>query len=288
MNSFFDKLYIRQGRKVDIITININIKGGNDNKYTSIDEKEYDILCQNRAVFNIESKDDITMGLYYQKTNNYTFFLEGTLTNNYYYFKNGTIVELKETYKDIYFNLVVQDNLIDSYENNVNVSCILSKGSTYILKNMAIIKCIGAKETKSIMNDNVDIVLNWDIEENNNFKDIIINWPKSGEYLHKKNLYLYQLKVLSIRQTFLGFHNKSTEFYIFIYDLGYEPKLSFELPMSSPKNIIAGCQSLDSTTLKCIFNLKEQDLIEMAQLIPFKKGNQIKFTQMRKIKLFLL
>ena len=83
MNSFFDKLYIRQGKKVDIITININIKGGNDNKYASLDEKEYDILCQNRAVFNIESKDDITMGLYYKKTNNYTFFLVGTLTNNY-------------------------------------------------------------------------------------------------------------------------------------------------------------------------------------------------------------
>ena len=153
---------------------------------------------------------------------------------------------------------------------------------------MAIIKCIGAKEIKSIMNDNVDIVLNWDIEENNNFKDIIINWPKSGEYLHKKNLYLYQLKVLSIRQTFLGFHNKSTEFYIFIYDLGYEPKLSFELPMSSPKNTISGCQSLDSTTLKCIINLKERDLIEMAQLIPFKKGNQTKIYTDEKNKIIFI
>ena len=80
------------------------------------------------------------MGEYYNETNKYTFFLTGTLTNGYYAFKNGTTVELNQTYKDISFNLIVQDNLIDSDEKEVNVSCILPTDSPYLLRNKAIIK----------------------------------------------------------------------------------------------------------------------------------------------------
>ena len=163
------------------------------------------------------------MGLYYNETNKYTFFLTGTLSNGYYAFKNGTTVELNQTYKDIFFNLLVQDNLIDSDEKEVNVSCILPNDSPYFLRNMAIIKCIGAKETKSNQNINVDIVLNWKLKANNNFNDIIIFWPSFYDDLHKKNLYSYELTGLSIRQTNFGCRNNNFDFYVYIYDLGREP-----------------------------------------------------------------
>ena len=64
MSSFFDKLYIKQGNKVSIITIYIYISGLEGKTYISLDE-----------------------------TNS------GTLSNGYYAFKNGTTVKLNETYK---------------------------------------------------------------------------------------------------------------------------------------------------------------------------------------------
>ena len=288
MNSFFDKIYVRQGKIVKIITIYMNIKGENDNTFAYLGEKDHGIICPNQPIFLIESKDDITMGLYYNRTNKYTFFLTGMLTNGYYAFKNGTIVELNETYKDISFNLVVQDNFIDSDENDVNVSCLLPVGSPYNLKEMAVVNCIGAKETKSNMNNNVDIVLNWKIKANNNFNDIIISWPNSYDDLHKKNIYSYELTGLAIRQTNFGCHNNNFDFYVYIYDLGREPMLSFELPLSSPKNTFSECSTFDPRTLKCTINLKHKKLSKgTSVMLPDKgteneinteEGNKIKFT----------
>ena len=132
IGSFFDKLYVRQGTKVNIITTYIKIKEGN--LTLSLGEKDHGIICPNQPVFTIEDKEDINMGLYYNETNKYTFFLTGTLSNGYYAFKNGTTVELNETYQDISFNLVVQDNFMDEEENDVNVSCIVPSSTPYNLK----------------------------------------------------------------------------------------------------------------------------------------------------------
>ena len=90
-----------------------------------MDETDSGIICPNQPVFDIESKDAITMGLYYNETNKYTFFLTGTLSNGYYALKNGTTYRLNETYKDITFNLVVQDNFKDLEESDLNVTCVL-------------------------------------------------------------------------------------------------------------------------------------------------------------------
>ena len=232
IGSFFDKLYVRQGTKVNIITTYIKIKEGN--LTLSLGEKDHGIICPNQPVFTIEDKEDINMGLYYNETNKYTFFLTGTLSNGYYAFKNGTTVELNETYQDISFNLVVQDNFMDEEENDVNVSCIVPSSTPYNLKDMAIIKCIGAKENKSNQNNNVDIVLNWNLKANNNFNDLIISWPRNFDDINKKNIYSYELIGLSIRQSNFGCHKNNFDFYVYIYDLGREPKLSFELPLSNP------------------------------------------------------
>ena len=274
MNSFYDKLYIKQGNKADIVTTYININGTDGKTYATVSEKDHGIICPNQPVFTIESSDYITMGLYYSETNKYTFFLTGTLSNGYYAFKNGTTVELNDTYKDISFKLIVQDNFISSDENEVTVSCILPNSSPYDVKNGATIKCIGAKEATSNQNNNVDIVLNWNIKANNNFNDLIINWPKEYDDLNKKNIYGYELTGLSIRQSNYGCHNNNFDFYVYIYDLGREPKLSFELPLTSPKNTIANCQIFDRTALKCSINLKHQKLSKGSQVMLPQKGTQ--------------
>ena len=272
IGSFFDKLYVRQGTQVNIITTYIKIIEGN--LTLSLGEKDHGIICPNQPVFTIESKDDISMGMYYNETNKYTFFLTGTLSNGYYAFKNGTTVELNETYQDITFNLVVQDNFMDTEENDVNVSCILPSRSPYNLKDMATIKCIGAKEDKSNQNNNVDIVLNWNLKTNNNFNDIIISWPRTFDDINRKNIYSYELIGLSIRQSNFGCHNNNFDFYVYIYDLGREPKLSFELPLSSPKNTMGDCQIFDSTALKCSINLKHKKISKGTHIMLPEKGSE--------------
>ena len=274
MNSFFDKLYVKQGNKVEIVTTYININGTDDKTYATYSEKDSGIICPNQPVFTIESRDYITMGLYYNETNKYTFFLTGTLSNGYYAFRNGTTIELNDTYKDIPFKLIVQDNFIASDENEVTVSCVLPTGSPYDVKNGAIAKCIGAKEATSNQNNNVDIVLNWNIKANNNFNDLIINWPNKIDDINRKNIYGYELTGLSIRQTNFGCHNNNFDFYVYIYDLGREPKLSFELPLTYPKNTMANCQLFDKTALKCSINLKHQKLSKGSQVMLPPKGTE--------------
>ena len=85
----------------------------------SMKRKDQGIICPNQPLFKIESKDSISMGQFYKETSKYTFFIKGTLSNGYYVFKNGTSTELNATYKDINFNLKVEDNLLDSDENEV-------------------------------------------------------------------------------------------------------------------------------------------------------------------------
>ena len=144
-------------------------------------------------------------------------------------------------------------------ESDVNVTCVLPYGSPYDVRNGANIKCIGTKEATSNQNNNVDITLNWNLKANNNFNQLIISWPKSHD-VNKKNIYGYELTGLSIRQTNYGCHNNNFDFYVYIYDLGREPKLTFNLPLTSPKSTNANCQIFDSTALKCSINLKHQKL----------------------------
>ena len=265
INSFFDKLYVRQKNKVSIVStyIQVHTKTNEpiqtEKPFISLSEKDQGIICPNQPVFILESQDDITMGLYYSETNKYTFFLTGTLINGFYVFKNGTTVELNETYKDIAFNLVIEDNLIDSEENEKNVSCIIPNGTPFQLKDEAMIKCIGTKPNLSNQNKNVDITLNWDMKANNNFNDIIIRWPKTYDF-NKKDIYNYELTGLSIRQSNFGCHNNNFDFYVYIYDLRSEPKLLFDLPLTTPKDYEATCEIFDSTALKCSLNLKHKKL----------------------------
>ena len=291
INSFFDNIYIKQKNKISIVStyISISTYEPDEKPYISLDEKDQGIICPNQPLLTIDSKDEIYFGLYYPETNKYTFYLSGTLMNGFYVFKNGTTVELEETYKDISFNLVIEDNLLDTEENEITANCILPTGSPFKVRNEAVVKCIGAKENRSNQNKNVDFTLNWEIKANNNFDDIIINWPKSfDESSNKKNIYNYELTGLSIRQSNFGCHNNNFDFYVYIYNLYREPKLTFDLPLTLPKDEEATCDLFDQTALKCTLNLKHTKLSKGQKVmlpemgteneIITEEGNRIVFT----------
>ena len=278
INSFFDKLYIKQGDKTNIVSIYIRVDyNKNDPEaktYISLSNQDQGIICPNQPVLTINSKDKISMGLYFSETNKYTFFLSGTLSNGFYVFKNGTTVELNETYKDISFTLQIEDNLMETDENEVNVTCLLPSGSPFLLRDEAIVKCIGEKEKKSNQDHNVDIVLNWDKKANNNFNDIIIAWPRTYEESNKKNIYGYEITGLSIRQSNYACHNNKFDFYVYIYNLYREPKLTFDLPLSLPKAGLANCEIFDPTALKCSLNLKHKKLSKGEKVMLPEMGSQ--------------
>ena len=177
-----------------------------------------------------------------------------------YAFKNGTTVELNETYKDIKFSLKIDDNLLESDEEDQYVNCSLSYGAPFQVKRKAKIECIGKKDKKAEQNNNVDISLNWKLKVNNNFTNIIISWPKTIDESYKKNIYSYHLTGLSIRQSNFACNSNNFDFYVYIYNLYHEPKISFNLPLTLPKNEMAKCDLFDKTALKCSLNLKHKKL----------------------------
>ena len=72
-------------------------------------------------------------------------------------------------------------------------------------------------DKKGDQNSNVNISLNWKLKVNNNFTNIIISWPKPIDESYKKNIYLYHLTGLLIRQSNFACHSNNFYFYIYIY-----------------------------------------------------------------------
>ena len=269
INSFFDKVYIKQGDKIEIISLNLKNKKNelyNDLKDDDDEEKEKEIICPTLPLFIIHDKNSIMMGDY-NDSNSFTIFLMGTLTNGYYTFKNGTRVELSQTYKDIKFHLIIKDNFINSEENDVIIQCVLPEGTPYDEEDEAVVKCTGKKTNRN----NVDIELNWNLKDNNNFNSIIIKWPKTYD-AKKKNLYGYDVNGVSIKQSDYVCRDNNFDFYVYIYDLGREPKLNFDLPLHYPKNMMAMCKLFDQTTLKCSLNLKHKRISKGTKIMLPEKG----------------
>ena len=109
------------------------------------------------------------------------------------------------------------------------------------------------------------------MKENNNFQNIIIKWPKAYDG-KRKHLYGYELKGISIRQSDFGCRENNFDFYVYIYDLGREPKISFQLPLYSPKDTAADCKLFDKTALKCSLNLKHKKLSKGTKIMLPEKG----------------
>jgi hypothetical protein len=263
INSFVDKVYLKQNNKTNIISVYFKINNNED--HLSLSDNDKEIICPNQPVFSISSKDYITMGDYYNDTYKYSFFIVGTLTNGYYK-NNETIIALNETSEDINFVLKLETNLVTSKENEINASCVIPKGSRYNMKNFVTIKCIGQKRHfsgKEISGRNsniVDITLKWNLIENNLFKNIIISWPKTYDKSTEKNIFYYYLTGLSIRQSNFGCHQNNFDFFVYIYNIYSQPKLNFNLPLTLPKNTLANCEIFDSKALKCSIKLKHKKL----------------------------
>ena len=121
------------------ISININTKDFIE-AYEENEEEEENIICPDLPFFTVDTKNSILMGDY-NESDTFTLFIVGTLTNGYYTFKNGTRVALAQTYKDIKFDLIVQDNFLDSEDKDVSINCVLKSGTLYEDDDEAVIKC---------------------------------------------------------------------------------------------------------------------------------------------------
>ena len=297
ISSFFDKIYIqiiKDDNNSDLENLNLffNIKSQNSNvsnividknantneTITNIildDNKGNNILCPNKPIFIIKTKDN---GIYYDTysniTNRFSFYLKGTLINGYKY-QNDSLVPLSETVEEISFPLTLTDNtLINSDETDTQVKCILSSYSLFNQENNTLIHCFGEKKGDY---QEIDLTLNYVQKKNNNCTNIIINWPEVQYYGNKKNLYSYKLTVLSMQQKdYVCDEGIYFIFYINIYNLNKEPKLWFDLPLFAPEGIIANCELFDQSTLMCSIDLKYKKLLKDTKISLHKKGTELK------------
>ena len=56
-------------------------------------------------------------------------------------------------------------------------------------------------------------------------------------------------------------------FYLYIYDLKSQPKISFNLPLVYPKNTEAVCKLYNSVTLKCVIDLRLKKISKGSKII---------------------
>jgi len=295
MISFYDKLYIKiikEDNSYDLKILNLffNINNLNINAPTDLgnntsdsddinylildDNKGNNIICPNKPVFIIRTKDrGIFYDSYSNNTNRYTFYLKGTLTNGYKY-DNNSLIQLKETIEEISFPLILTDNtLINDDETDSKVNCVLSSYTLFEQRDNTLIRCFGEKIGDS---PEIDLTLNYIQKKNNNCSNIIINWPDSHYYGNKKHLYSYKLTALSIqKKDFFCDEGNYFTFYINIYDLNKEPKLWFDLPLFSPEGMSAECELFDQMTLVCEIDLKYTKLLKGTTISLHKKGTEL-------------
>ena len=177
---------------------------------------------------------------------------------------------LDKTKEEIKFNLEVTDNL-KSTEAIKSVNCSIPPG-TYINKDIFFgVRCIG-EHTPIRNNSNIDLTLNWDLEKNNNFNNIIIIWP--NDLTKKKNIFFYEIKGLSVKKADFGCLENKFFFYLYVYDLKAEPKISFYLPLSNPKQMKAKCKLHNSTIFICMIDLRFNRLLKGEKIIIFKEDNK--------------
>jgi hypothetical protein len=248
------------------------------------------IYCPDKPIFTVKNKRDITIQSSSEK--NYTFILRGTLSfkhqiqkniqeNNSQYFIQEKIPE------NITFNLQVTDNLAENEDNQkAIVNCIIPNIVENYQKKTHFIYCYGDKISEESMERNdTDITLNWAIDKNRIHENIVIKWP-TVKKKRFKNMYSYTIKAFSLSQKNNGCFNDGYYFYIYIYDLKYEPNILFEVRMKSPEFPKAECKIHESSILKCFFPLykdriTKNTLISLPTNVTYNitnlKGNRIIF-----------
>ena len=285
IQSFFDKIYIKSFQnendyQLQLLNIFFNLNNSDINSnethtYLILDDnKGNNILCPNKPIFTIMNKNKgIYFDSYSKSTNRFTFYLKGLLTNGYKY-ENDSLIQLSQTLEEISFQLILTDNtLISTDETDTLVKCILSSSTIFNEEYNTLIRCFGEKKEIS---DEIDLTLNYIQKKNNNFTNIIINWPEVEYYGNKKNLYSYKITALSIQQKdYICDGGSFFTFYINIYDLSKEPKIWFDLPLFSPEGVIANCELFDHMTIVCVIDLRYKRLLKNTKISLPKKGTEL-------------
>ena len=285
VSSFFDKIYIKMIKKEDDyelkelnIFFNLSNIDTNTNETISYlildDNKGNNILCPKNPVFEIEyKKTGIFFGSYSNNTNRFTFYLNGSLNNGFKY-ENGSLMQLHQTENEITFNLILTDNtLTNTDDTDVKAQCIISSSTLYT-KAYTLIPCHGEKKGEK---DEIDLTLNYVQNKNNNFSNIIINWPDVKYNGKKKHIYSYKITALSLQQKdYTCDQENYFVFYINIYDLNKEPKIFFDLPLLTPEGLKANCELFDHVTLMCSIDLRYKKILKDTKISLDKKGSILK------------
>ena len=289
---------IESNIKSDIITSNETDKNDSDKSkiennpsketffisldYFIIDGKSNKIFCPDKPIFTIsDSNKDIK--LYLSKQKDYTFMLKGYLSNGLQEIDNK-FISILEIYDSIYFSLQIIDNLAeDEDDQRAEAHCTIP-ANTLLYKNITILCTANKISEESMKTNDTDITLNWGLEKNRLYEDIIIRWPEEKKKI--KHMYSYTLTGFSLVQSNYGCFNNEFYFYIYIYDLYNEPDISFELEMKNPTEPKAICKIYESSILKCYFPLYQQRL-EKSTIIDLptnfsysyvdEKGNKVIF-----------
>ena len=199
----------------------------------------------------------------------FLFLLYGYLSNGYEYI-NGSLTYLDMTKEEIKFFLKVTDNL-ETDEQKKPVKCTIPSGSSINKNALVEVRCIGARPPIRT-NNNTDLTLNWAWDTNNNFDDILIRWPY--DLTKKKHIFFYDVRGLSVKKSDFGCFENKFFFYLYVYDLKAEPKISFNLPLTYPKDTKAICRLYNSVTFKCIIDLRLKRLSKGDKVIISNEENK--------------
>ena len=214
------------------------------------------IYCPDKPIFVINDiNKDVTLFSSEEKT--YTIMLKGVLTNGLQEVGNK-FFSIMEVYEDISFNLHLIDNLAeDEDDQKAKAVCNITAGTLFYKKTS--IFCYAEKiSEESKLTNNSDITLNFGLEKNRLYDDIIIRWPDEKKKI--KHMYSYNIEGFSLVQTNYGCFNNEFYFYIYIFEIDNEADINFEIQMKNPVEPKAICKLHEPTILKCYFPLYQQKL----------------------------
>ena len=242
---------------------NKNTTGSNSKEYKEIIAYNYFIIgdrkkiyCPDKPIFIISDiNKDVTLFSSEEKT--YTILLKGILTNGIQEAGNIFFSQM-EVYEDISFNLLLIDNLAeDEDDQRAKAICNITAGTLFYKKTTIFCHADKISEESKLTN-NTDITLNFGLEKNRLYDDIIIKWPDEKKKI--KHMYSYNIEGFSLVQTNYGCFNNEFYFYIYIFEIDYEADISFEIQMKNPIEPKAICKLHEPTILKCYFPLEQQKL----------------------------
>ena len=216
------------------------------------------IYCPDKPLFRItNSEKDIR--LFSTGLQNYTFSLEGIL-----FIENKNSSQSSFVYNEINFSLQIIDNLAENEDNQkAQANCTIPKDS-FFNKKIKIFCTANKISEESMVSNDTDILLNWNLEKNRIHQDLIIKWPEESKKI--KHMYSYTINGFSLVNQNFGCYEDNFYFYIHIYNLNFEPDIEFQIQMKNPKEPKAICKIYESSILKCYLPLNKKRLDKDSQI----------------------